>query len=707
MELTRRRSFPFLLILPLLLVVGCAHVSTEKGSIGVVATSEAFKNFTGEYENTAYFVNHKPVSIAVLPFHYSGSKSYSIERAGENPAEIVRRGMYNHVSSLPFSDLEIYDIDRRLKNAGLTDFASIRSMLQENPRRMKSLLGVDAVVLGEVTHFDRIFLGIYSQVAVGCEVRMLDLASGELLWRAKQVSRAHAGGLSMNPIGLALATVASVWNLRESEMLGQTDELFREVISTISLPQSVLLAQPPAPRIDLFAAMNTGKPFRVGQPVAFRVVGDPGCSAYVDLGDFKYGVALAPVPASVKTALHAEVLEVIKKNYQDTGHTLTPELIAAVRRELDRREIYEGQYVVEPMEEAYGLLSKAYLVNPAGAQGTALDAVHTVDIDSRPPGVVAGLTAESLDRKVRLNWTAGTESDLTGYEIWSSTTPLSGYSPAAKSEKNEVILAGLPNFTNVYLQVRAVDRADNKGRFSRPIEAAPLPEPGLYDLPQPGPVLDGEIRQKILLVADKNPYSVISGATIVKGGAVYVAPGVEIRFGPDAALTVRGGDLLAFGRKDRPIRLVPRAADSRPGAWQGVALDSAGRCVFTFVTIEKAVTGLTIVDSAPAINAVTVERSSQAGLHLKDRARPDITCSLFKANEGQGGVVIQGEGIAPVIRHNVFEENAPFQVQSHTPLSVDFSENYWGRPNPQPDSFLGNVVWEPFLAAPAASCEER
>lgn len=685
--------------------MGCTHMATDTDkAIGIIATSEAFNSFKGEYENTAYYKRHKPKAIAVLPFQDLESKSYSIDFEYENPAGIIRRGMYNHIASLPFKDLELYNTDKLLKNAGFKDIRKLEALIAENPQKLKSILSVDAAVTGHVTHFDRIFAGIYSQVAVGCEVKMWDLKTGNLLWRAKHVSRAHAGGLSVSPIGLIVATVASVWNLRATEMLSQTDDLFREIISTIDLPESERVAEVPPPRIDMFAAINTGLPFTVGKKVAFRLIGDPGCSAYVDLGDFKSGIELAPVSGGVKQALQTEVLEAIKKTYKDTGHTLTPELIAAVKQELASREIYEGSYTVEPNEQSYGLMAKGYLVSSAGTQGTAIDAANFIDIDGLPPKAVKDLIAESLDNKINLSWAPSPEDDLTRYEIWTSSTPLSGYSLLTKSEKHEAVIGGLSNFTRIYVQVRAIDKAANIGDFSKHIEAVPLPEPGLYNLPQPGPALGGIIAEKILLVADKNPYTVLSDLTIKPGGVLYLEPGVEILFAPDTALNVVGGDFLAYGKGNKPIHFAPQTSGSEPGSWQGVVLEGAERSVMRHVTIEGAATGLTINNSAPSIAAVTVTRCSQAGLYLKDNAKPNITCSKFTGNEGQGAVVIEGEGLAPVIRNNIFENNNPFQVQSYTPLQIDLTGNYWGRSDPQADWFLGEIMWKPALAKPTVPC---
>lgn len=706
MERIQLKWFILLIFIVPTIFTGCVHVSTDKEAV-IVATSEALKYFTGEYENTEYFKKHKPQSLAVLPFRYLKRKSYSIDFDSEDPGGIVRRGMYNHIASLPFRDLEIYNTDKLLKNAGITDARKLETMITENPKKLKSILGVDAVVSGEVTHFDRIYLGIYSQVAVGCEVKMWDLKTGGLLWRAKQVSRAHAGGLSLNPIGIAMSTVASLWNLRGTELLSQTDELFREIVSTIELPESFRFIKESPPRIDLFAVINSGQPFTAGKKAAFRIIGDPQCSAYVDLADFKSNLQLTPVPEGVKKALHTEVLEAMKKNYRETGHTLSPELVATVKQELTSREIYEGFYTVESGEQAYGLLSKAYLVNSAGGQGTAIDAAHYVDIDGLPPQTTIGLAAEPLDNKIKIRWDPNSEEDLSYYEIWSSSTPLSGYTLISKSEENEAVIKNLPNFTKVYFRTRAVDKASNAGDFGKYIETVPLPEQGLYDLPQPGPVLSGEIKEKAFLVADKSPYMVLSNLRIAPGGALYIEPGVEILFSPDSSLTISGGDFFAYGSSEKPIHFAAKTSRKELGAWGGIVMEGVKRSILRYVTIEGATTGFTISNSAPSIIALTVTRCSQAGLYLKERARPNISCSIFTYNEGQGALIMEGEGLAPVIRNNVFENNEPFQVQSYTPLQVDLKGNYWGRSEPEANWFLGDIVWKPALAKPSASCSTK
>jgi hypothetical protein len=69
--------------------------------------------FDGEFKVDPYLEDHKPKIVAVLPFVPSSET--------EEGLETVRRGFYNHFSSLPYSDTELHRVDRDLKNAGLTD----------------------------------------------------------------------------------------------------------------------------------------------------------------------------------------------------------------------------------------------------------------------------------------------------------------------------------------------------------------------------------------------------------------------------------------------------------------------------------------------------------------------------------------------------------------------------------------------------------
>ncbi|MFA6811076.1 MAG: GNA1162 family protein [Desulfoplanes sp.] len=694
---TRSIIRSLLLLTSLIFLGACTHTGSGNRPTAIL-TTEAFKFFNGEYENTPQLRKHPPRSVAVAPFAKTDSSAWSIDLDSENPADIVRRGMYNHISSLPFRDMELFDTDTQLRNAGLDTPEKINQLLEKNPKKLQSILGVDALVTGEITHFDRIYAGIFSQIAVGCEVRMWDLSNGKLLWRADNVSRAAAGGISLNPIGLAMSAVASLWNLRAEAMLEQNDTLFREIVSSIELPESAIAFRDKAPDINLFTCLNAGHPFTAGQEVSFRMIGDPGNRAYVDLGAFQSGIELKPVSAEVKQALWAEIITEIQKQYLTTGHDLTPELTAAINNELVNREIYEGTDVVEPGREAYGLMPKGYLLTANGAQSSRLDAVHTVDIDSLAPTIPQGLKASSLDEKIELVWAALPEKDIADIEIWSSPTPNSGFSLMAKNETNQFMMTQRTNFVPEYVKIRAVDKAGNIGTFTKAISTVALPHPDIYTFAQPGPVLGGTISTPVFLRAAKGPFIVEQDLIVDKQGVLYAEPGTSMLFRPGTALIIQEGALFLYGQCDKPIILSPENPSAPAGSFKGIVMHGASRGLVTHTRIQRAETGIELVHSSPSITHTEIRASSQAGISLGDGAGPEISGCYIHANEGIGGLLIAGEGVYPKIHGNSFENNIPFQVQSFVPVQIDLSNNFWGSSQPSTDLFLGEgLLIDPVL----------
>jgi hypothetical protein len=355
--------------------------------------------------------------------------------------------------------------------------------------------------------------------------------------------------------------------MRATEMLSQTDEVFREIVSTIEVPKSALVTQQPPPNIDLFAAMGVDRPFTAGEDIAFRLVGDPDCKAYVDLGDYRRAIRLSPVSAAEKQAIAGELMTLLRFRYQAKGQELAQDLALEMQTSLASREIYQGNYTVEPGEESYGLVSKAYLVNPLGDQGTRVDVANLIDIDANPPKAPSALTGQALNRKIKLNWQPNSEKDLKGYELWTSQSPISGFSLAKFSETNHYLLENQPNFDSVYIKIRALDQADNVGPFSQTVSAVPVPEANLYDLPQLDSALSGQLTTSHLLVREKSPYEVMSDLHIKEGAVLYVEPGVQIRFSAGTSLIVDGGGLVAYGDPDRPVWFMPMSIQATPGSW--------------------------------------------------------------------------------------------------------------------------------------------
>ncbi len=687
------------------LLASCAgRTESQKGSQVFAASKEAggFEHFSGEFTNTEAMRARQPSVVAVLPFTETAEVASGYRLESEDPAVIVRRAFYNHFASLPYSDVELHVVDGALANAGLRDPEAAAGLVASDPAKLKKILGADAVITGRVTHFDRVYAGLYSQVAVGCELSLTDLNSGKLLWRATHVSRAHEGGISLSPISLAMTAASTVWNLSENSMMSETDQLFREVVGTVYVPEGLTAGRPAKPRIDLFAVKNPGGPFRAGQEVSFRLIGDPGCKATVSLPGVADGIELKPVEPKLKAAMQNLVVGNVVASYAKTDQQITPEMKQAIAEEMAGREIYEGSYVVEPGVEGYGLVPRAVLVSPAGGAAERLNPVQALDVDAVPPAPPSGLAVNSLDGSVRLSWKASKEKDIAGYRVFASPKPLSGYAPVLSVETTEAAIPELQNFATFFVTVTARDKAGNESTPCSPLEAVALPEPGILSLPRPGPALSGTLAGTALLTPEKSPYTVGATLTVPKGARLIIAPGVALQFAPGAGLDVEG-ELLVYGHPDTPVRFVPAATGAPAGSWQGISLSGAARALLTGIIVEQAVNGISVADCAPIIQAARVSGSSQAGLLVQAGGKPEVVCTTFSGNQGQGALVVSGQGADPKLHDNVFSGN-DFIVQSFIPLRLDLTQNNFGTDATDPAKVVGDVAWQPGLSAPPVFC---
>jgi hypothetical protein len=111
----------------------------------------------------------------------------------EDIHEFVRTTFYSHLCAQPYKDIELHEVDRKLRYHNLTHTDNLS---QETARRLGRILGCDAVVVGKVTEFQWLYAGLYSQVAVGASIAIWDTRSGKRIWTDEHVTRQHEGGIS-------------------------------------------------------------------------------------------------------------------------------------------------------------------------------------------------------------------------------------------------------------------------------------------------------------------------------------------------------------------------------------------------------------------------------------------------------------------------------------------------------------------------------
>lgn len=175
--------------------------------------------------NQRVMLKNPPKSIAILPF---GNKTEV-----EDIDDFVRTTFYSHLTPHPYRDIELHEVDRKLKRYNLINYDKLCSV---SAKRLGRILRCDAVVIGEVTEFQRVYAGIYSQMAIGASISIWDTRTGKKLWSDEHVTRHHEGGIPLAITDIAMISIRSGLNLTDAEKIKTVDELSRHLISRVPVP---------------------------------------------------------------------------------------------------------------------------------------------------------------------------------------------------------------------------------------------------------------------------------------------------------------------------------------------------------------------------------------------------------------------------------------------------------------------------------------
>jgi len=224
-------------------------------------TSCALRMFEPPPEPTILKSKQLPSKVAILPF----VNHTSTPEAGV----LVRRMFYNFFSSLNYRDLEPFEVDQALKLSDLYDDVTAgRKVL---PRRLGQLLGVDAVIYGDVTSLGKIFALVYHDNQAGLKARMVSCRTGQTIWELEHLIHIEEGEVPMSPIGLATAVFKTALSHHQASHTKAASELCMEMVATIPNPPGV--SKPP-PRIQALVHNGAGRLLVPGEYLKVALVGE-------------------------------------------------------------------------------------------------------------------------------------------------------------------------------------------------------------------------------------------------------------------------------------------------------------------------------------------------------------------------------------------------------------------------------------------------
>lgn len=199
-------------------------------------SSAEMGNDTPSVETVSYkihnaFRERPPQCVAVLPLDDNG-KLEPAQREG------VRRIFYAQLAPQKKRDVELQDVDNALK--------ALPEEFRQDPMALGYALECDTVLTGRITHYGSGFYGLYSNVTVGADVKLIRTTDGTVLWEGRHVASSHGGSVPLTPVGLVSGMVRAASNVNGEQLDRVANDLARRLVSTIPDNAEFLYAKVPA-----------------------------------------------------------------------------------------------------------------------------------------------------------------------------------------------------------------------------------------------------------------------------------------------------------------------------------------------------------------------------------------------------------------------------------------------------------------------------
>lgn len=619
-------TYRHIILLPLLVLLlsGCAVATTD-----TVATMPAITTGSSDQQPAQQNIA-LPTSVAVLPFANNTESEFAFS--------VVRRTLVNHFSTKNYRLLHWQDVDNRLRLAGIAN----EDITAQSPESLMQLLGVDGLIYGNITHYNKTFAGVYAQIAVGVELDFIN-QRGDSVWSVKDVRRSHSGGLSTTPVGLIMnALVAAKHIYGDLNLYRAADDLGRDLAE--QMPSPAALSQREKPTITNVVHSGVNQHLRYGDTLQLGLEGAPGMTA----------------------AVMIEGLGAIDLTEQDPGQYVGS---MAVGQDIN----LDGVIVTGRLQDSFGQTSS--WISPYGL----------LVVDNTAPGKVTDLQVKGRDGSIHVDWQAPADDDIAGFQVMIANTETGDASLSSRADNSEYIVTDVDNFSMRYLRVAAVDHAGNTGEVTR-IAAMAAPDSRYAQATDTSTVLPMVISGIQKLTPQGNPYFLRGKTRIGLDGVLLIAPGVELQVSPQASLAVLG-ELHVHGNSTAPVSV--SSADGQTFN-EFLLLQSKQAVSIAGLNVTGAGIAVQIFAGSPLITDSSFVDNAFNGLSIQGSAKPTIRNSLISGALASG-VLVAGQA-QPIFENNRFADNQPFHLQNGSSFNIDASTNQW-QPAASSSNILGDVTY--------------
>ncbi len=187
-----------------------------------------------------------PQKIAVLPFVDHGSANFVVDKVpltfrnekeradwAWTDANRMRRAVSGYLAPREFQEANLIQVDEVLREHGIDSEQKLKKV---SPQTLGKWLGVDAVVYGEVTHYEAYYALLVSAWQVAANIKMVSTHDGEDLYTAKGSRYSVDLMPAFDPIDIAINSGLSLLELRDVSLARAEEEDAREIV--LRIPRS-------------------------------------------------------------------------------------------------------------------------------------------------------------------------------------------------------------------------------------------------------------------------------------------------------------------------------------------------------------------------------------------------------------------------------------------------------------------------------------
>lgn len=249
-------------------------------------------------------------------------------------ANQVRQSFAGHLSIKHFVDSELYDIDARLETLG-------PEWQTASAQELGRTLGCHALIYGEVTRANRLYLALYSQLTLEGGILLVDAETGKTLVKDSYATKFRSAGIPLSPLSIVPDAVKNLSNLSDAQMVRAVDDLGRNLASKVpdlpALPTYQYAASAPSapPNAERVPTPQIPTSSFVGEKKNL-----PPARTIAQLESSTFDVPPTSAPLNVKKAASVSVNAVAtaSTSNRDEGYRLQ---VAAVRTRLEAQKVVQ------------------------------------------------------------------------------------------------------------------------------------------------------------------------------------------------------------------------------------------------------------------------------------------------------------------------------------------------------------------------------